>query len=90
MAIGELQFYFVRKVGELISNVCIGYGRLRAFRYAKSSVNAGDWAIAAMPAIGIRLSVRIMFGLMTSYRSELNEVVGCGCLILSTNLLVNV
>jgi hypothetical protein len=53
--------------------MCIGCGRLRTFRYAKSSENAGDWAIVAMLAIGIKRSIRIMFGRMILFQSELKK-----------------
>jgi len=52
----------------------IGYGRPRAFRYVKSSVNADDWAIVAMLAIGIRRNTKIMFGRMILSLSELKKV----------------
>jgi hypothetical protein len=56
--------------------MCIGCGRPRAFRYAKSSVNAGDWAIATMPVTDIRRSTRIMFGRMILSLSELKKADG--------------
>ncbi len=57
-------------------SMCIDCGRPRAFRYAKSNVNAGDWAIVAMLAIGIRRITKIMFGRMILFQSELKKVGG--------------